>query len=79
MEGTLPGHQDEYYEWWVNSTYPYTSLPFHLCGRQAHNCKEETYYRQPIHVDVFRVLPGETYLGLGWMTDEKRRRASDDT
>eukprot|EP00438_Fugacium_kawagutii_P000277 Skav206174 [mRNA] locus=scaffold3494:124406:139670:+ [translate_table: standard] len=74
-KGRFLAIEDDYYEWWVGNTYPYTSLPFHFCARQAHNCREETYYRQPIHVDVFRLLPEDTFASLGWLTDIKKAEA----
>eukprot|EP00438_Fugacium_kawagutii_P002557 Skav209850 [mRNA] locus=scaffold1684:51014:51871:+ [translate_table: standard] len=74
-KGRFLAIEDDYYEWWVGNTYPYTSLPFHFCSKQAHNCKEQTYYREPIHVDVFRLLPEDSYLSLGWLTDLKKTEA----
>ena len=50
-------------------------MPFHFCGRQAHRCTVPTFYRDPIHVDVFRVLPKEAYLELTWLDDAMKERA----
>jgi len=67
--------EDGYYEWWVGHHYPGKVLPFHFCGRQAHRCTVPTFYRDPIHVDVFRVLPKEAYLELTWLDEAKKDRA----
>ena len=67
--------EDGYYEWWVVNHYPTKVLPIHFCQVAAHRCGEQTLYRDPIHVDVFRILPDDTYLRLPWMTDEKKEKA----
>lgn len=67
--------EDGYYEWWVQNHYPTKVLPFHFCEVAAHRCQEVTLYRDPIHVDVFRVLPGDSYQDLPWMTAEKKEEA----
>lgn len=67
--------EDGYYEWWVESTYKMKSLPFHFCARPVHTCAVKTAYREPIHVDVFRIVPDDGFLKLSWMTDEKRSEA----
>ena len=71
-KGRLLAVEDGYYAWWVKHTYPYELLPFHFCGRQVHKCQVKTFFRDPIHVDVFRVLPEDSYKELTWLTDEHR-------
>ena len=67
--------EDDYYAWWVSNHYPVKSIPFHFCAIQAHRCSVPTLYREPIHVDVFRVLPGDSYQDLKWMDDAKKAQA----
>ena len=50
-------------------------MPLHFCQRQAHRCPDTTVYRDPIHVDVFRTLPGRSYETLGWLKGVKRDEA----
>ena len=67
--------EDGYYEWWATTTHPSGMIPFHLCERNAHQCRMTTVYRDPIHVDVFRVLPEKTFLDLAWLKDAHRDQA----
>ena len=69
------GVEDGYYEWWVNTTFPTKVVPLHFCQRQAHHCSDTTVYRDPIHVDVFRILPGRSYESLNWLKGVKRDEA----
>ena len=52
--------EDEYYEWWAGQTFPDGKVPVHFCIRPAQKCSEATLYRNPIHADVFRILPGRS-------------------
>ena len=70
--GKFVSVEDEYYEWWLENTYGQRPIPLHFCQRQAHRCTDETVYRSPIHVDVFRVLPGKSYEKLGWLNGKKK-------
>ena len=67
--------EDGYYEWWVENTYKMKILPFHFCARQSQQCAVKTLYREPIHIDVFRVIPEDGFLKLSWMTAEKKTEA----
>ena len=76
--GVFLAIEDGYYEWWVKNHYQQnfaTGLAFHFCAKQSHRCTEATVYRDPIHVDVFRVLPGRTFLELSWLTAAKKTEA----
>ena len=73
--GKFVSVEDEYYQWWLENTYGQRPIPVHFCQRQAHRCTDETVYRNPIHVDVFRVLPGNSYEKLGWLNDKKKEDA----
>eukprot|EP00435_Cladocopium_sp_Y103_P041032 s1263_g11.t1 len=70
--GRFVAIEDGYYEWWVSTTYREQMIPFHFCQRQAQRCPDTTVYREPIHVDVFRLLPGRSYEKLAWLKDAKR-------
>ena len=62
--GAFLAIEDGYYDWWAKRHFQanWTSgLAFHFCERQTHRCNEPTVYRDPIHVDVFRILPEKTY------------------
>ena len=69
--------QDEYYLWWQESTFgPLSScpkIPIHFCSVPASRCKARTSYHSVTHVDVFRLLEGDAYMKLRWMTSEKKR------
>ncbi|CAE8717690.1 unnamed protein product, partial [Polarella glacialis] len=64
--------QDGYYEYWLTQTHgPMKDLrdvPLHLCSVSASRCGVNLIYRDVIHVDVFRMLPGDSALRLGWLS-----------
>lgn len=66
--------EDPYFDWWHDKTFGGGSVPLHVCGRQAQRCTEETLYRNALHMDVFRILPGRSSLGLSWPSDEEKAR-----
>ena len=66
------GIEDPYFDWWFQQTYGENQVPLHACSRQAFQCRAGTLYRNPLHMDVFRVLPGRTAMGLSWLSDEKK-------
>eukprot|EP00438_Fugacium_kawagutii_P018736 Skav212365 [mRNA] locus=scaffold3038:155752:165688:+ [translate_table: standard] len=74
-QGRFLAIEDDYYEWWVNHTYPGNLLPFHFCAHQVTACRVATLYREPIHLDVFRILPDNTYESLVWLKDAKKEQA----
>lgn len=74
-KGKFLAIEDDYYEWWVNTTFPGNLLPFHFCARQVTACRVATLYRQPIHIDVFRILPDNAYESLVWLKDAKKEQA----
>ena len=69
--------EDGYYEWWAETTFGTRLVPFHLCERNAQQCREASVYRNPVHVDVFRVLPKKSFLNLVWMTEALREKANN--
>ena len=50
--------EDEYFAWWLKNEFK---------DRPASRRGETTVYRNPIHVDVFRVLPGEAAAKVSWL------------
>eukprot|EP00435_Cladocopium_sp_Y103_P028876 s1016_g7.t1 len=68
---TVRGIQDAYFAWWVSQTYPDQEIPVHFCGRRGDNCQVATAYRDPLHIDVFRLLPGDSALQLSWLSNEE--------
>ena len=68
--------EDEYYQWWAQKTFEHRTVIFHLCCRPASRCSVRTPYREPVHVDVFRVLPGDSCLRLAWLKDEHKTAVS---
>ncbi|CAE8685015.1 unnamed protein product, partial [Polarella glacialis] len=64
--------QDGYYEYWLTQTHgPMKDLrdvPLHFCSVSASRCGVNLIYRDVIHVDVFRMLPGDSALRLGWLS-----------
>ena len=70
MRGWFLAIEDEY-----RHHYP-TKIFLQFREVATHRCGEETLYREPIHVDVFRLLPGETYVNLSWLKDEKKEKAT---
>ena len=64
-----------YYKWWVEHSFgPYAVddcvIPFRfcICIRPVNECGVETAYRDPIHIDVFRIIPKEI-LGQDQLVD----------
>ena len=66
--------EDGYYEYWLTQTYGKYHvdrlIPFHFCARQVSRCGVGTRYRDPIHVDVFRIVKLDQLEKLQWLTDE---------
>ncbi|CAE8627063.1 unnamed protein product, partial [Polarella glacialis] len=64
--------QDGYYEYWLTQTHgPMKDLrdvPLHFCSVSASRCGVNLIYRDVIHVDVFRMLPGDSAIRLGWLS-----------
>ena len=67
------GIEDPYFDWWFQQTYGENQVPLHACSRQAFQCRAGTLYRNPLHMDVFRVLPGRTAMGLSWLSDDEKK------
>ena len=80
--GQILAVEDGYYQWWLEQTHgPYTTsrvIPFHFCGRPADRCSSPTRYREPIHVDVFRLIPLESLGKIQWFTDQDKRRIEEN-
>eukprot|EP00438_Fugacium_kawagutii_P020011 Skav203482 [mRNA] locus=scaffold921:365199:371984:+ [translate_table: standard] len=70
--------EDEYFEYWHEQTYgtyaPTVMTPVHFCERPTGACGSATRYRDPLHIDVFRVLAHDEVLQLGWLTDVHKAR-----
>ena len=69
--------EDGYYEWWAETVFGRALVPFHLCERNAQQCTQASVYRNPVHVDVFRVLPMRSFESLAWMTDARREKINN--
>ena len=69
--------EDDYYEWWAEQTFGTALVPFHLCERNIQHCTQASVYRNPVHVDVFRVLPLRSYQNLAWMNEARREKANN--
>ncbi|CAK9033473.1 unnamed protein product [Durusdinium trenchii] len=69
--------EDGYYEWWLTNEFGDRPVPMHFCRVPASRCGEATVFRNPIHVDVFRVLPGRSALKISWLKDEAKERLKD--
>eukprot|EP00438_Fugacium_kawagutii_P032553 Skav201089 [mRNA] locus=scaffold2562:74784:76346:+ [translate_table: standard] len=70
--------EDGYYEYWHETTFgayaPTVMTPVHFCDTPTGGCKSKTRFRDPVHIDVFRVLSHDEALGLGWLTDVHKSR-----
>lgn len=73
--------QDGYYEYWVANTFgDYATdriIPLHMCDCPVNSCTSGTMYREPIHVDVFRLIPLNLVDKVPWLTDEDKKRLED--
>ena len=69
--------EDDYFKHWYDSTYGLGPVPIHVCARQAHSCRVQTVFRNPLHMDVFRLLPGRSALKVKWYKDEEKQRITD--
>ena len=67
------GIKDPYFDWWFQRMYGENLVPLHVCARQAGQCRAGTLYPEPLHMDVFRVLPGRSAMGLGWLSDDEKK------
>ncbi len=81
FQGQIIAVQDGYYEHWVAQTYGDYSeervIPFHFCNAPAPDCTSHTAYRNPLHIDVFRILTVDQTLGLKWLSEEDKARLRD--
>ena len=66
--------EDPYFDWWHDKTYAGGAVPLHACARQAQRCTQGTLYRNVLHMDVFRILPGRSAMGLKWLSDDEKAR-----
>lgn len=64
--------KDEYFAWWVSQTYDSKKVGVHFCVRRSNQCRVRTQFRDPFHVDVFRLLPGDSVLSLTWLSMEEK-------
>lgn len=63
---------DEYFDWWMSQTYDSKKVGVHFCLRRGDQCRVRTHYRDPLHADVFRLLPQDAVLGLPWLSMEEK-------
>lgn len=61
--------EDEYFAWWAGTTFSSGKVPLHACARPHDRCSVQTFYRNALHMDVFRVLPARSALNLSWLTE----------
>eukprot|EP00435_Cladocopium_sp_Y103_P059215 s681_g21.t1 len=70
--------EDGYYDYWVCQTFGEYHvdrlIPLHFCKKPAHGCQIATRYRDPIHIDVFRLVKHGQLGKLQWLPDEDRER-----
>lgn len=66
--------EDPYFDWWHDKTYAGGAVPLHACARQAQRCTQGTLFRNVLHMDVFRILPGRSAMGLKWLSDDEKAR-----
>ena len=66
--------EDPYFDWWHDKTYAGGAVPLHACARQAQRCTQGTLFRNVLHMDVFRILPGRSAMGLKWLSDDENAR-----
>lgn len=66
--------EDPYFDWWADTTYPDRRAALHACARQAGRCTVGTLYRNALHMDVFRLLPGRSAMSLKWPSDDEKAR-----
>ena len=64
FEGQVLAIEDEYYEYWFENLYGRLAdspvVFFHFCDVPVGICGSLTEFRNPIHIDVFRL---ESYTG----------------
>eukprot|EP00438_Fugacium_kawagutii_P008177 Skav214671 [mRNA] locus=scaffold923:459186:464944:+ [translate_table: standard] len=63
---------DEYFRWWMGQTFEGSKVGIHFCVRRGDQCRVRTNYRDPLHCDVYRHLPQDSALSLGWLTDAEK-------
>ena len=61
---------DPYFDYWFGET----CKDLHACAKQAGRCGVQTLYRNPLHMDVFRILPGRSAMGLVWLSDDEKKK-----
>ena len=80
--GQILAVEDGYYDYWLTETHgTYTTsrvIPLHFCERPTLRCNSQTKYREPIHVDVFRIIPVELLHKIQWLTEADMKRIQDD-
>lgn len=68
--------EDEYYEYWFENLYGRLAdspvVFFHFCDAPVGICGSLTEFRNPIHIDVFRLVSPTQAGKLAWLTDAKK-------
>lgn len=76
FEGQVLAIEDGYYQYWFEELYgklgdsPITF--FHFCDVPVGVCKSQTAFRNPIHVDVFRLVNSNQAERLAWLNDSQK-------
>ena len=76
FEGQVLAIEDGYYQYWFEELYgklgdsPITF--FHFCDVPVGVCKSHTAFRNPIHVDVFRLVSSNQAERLAWLNDSQK-------
>ena len=76
FEGQILAIEDEYYEYWVENLFGRIQdspvIFFHFCEVSEASCRSRTAFRDPIHVDVFRLIGAEQMGRLTWLKEEQK-------
>jgi hypothetical protein len=78
FEGQVLAIEDGYYQYWFEELYgklgdsPITF--FHFCDVPVGVCKSQTAFRNPIHMDVFRLVNSNQAERLAWLNDSQKAR-----
>lgn len=77
FRGTFLAIEDGYYKWWVGDHFKEELVTFQLCSKPASGCRVATPYRDPIHVDVFRVLGGHSARKVVWPDEGEKEKVCE--
>eukprot|EP00435_Cladocopium_sp_Y103_P004459 s2071_g1.t1 len=76
FEGQVLAIEDGYYEYWFEDTYGKLSdspvVFYHFCDVPVRSCQSGTAFRNPLHVDVFRLVTPSQVGRLSWLKDDQK-------